>query len=49
MNLQRKYREWRAYLETVSELTRCSDRSLDDLGIRREDIRTIARRKARGV
>lgn len=48
MNLRQKFREWRVYSETVAELSRCSDRSLSDLGIRREDIRSVARVRARG-
>ncbi|MBX3568955.1 MAG: DUF1127 domain-containing protein [Rhizobiaceae bacterium] len=48
MTLRRKYREWLVYIETVSQLNRCSDRSLVDLGIKREDIRSVARLKARG-
>ncbi len=45
MNLRQKYRQWVFYLETVSELNRCSDRSLADLGIKRDEIRAVARRK----
>ena len=44
MNLIRNYRNWRAYRETVSELTRLSNRGLEDLGINRGDIRAVARK-----
>jgi uncharacterized protein YjiS (DUF1127 family) len=44
MNLIRAYRNWRAYRDTVSELGRLSNRSLDDVGIRREEIRAVARK-----
>jgi uncharacterized protein YjiS (DUF1127 family) len=47
MNFRQKYREWVVYRDTVDKLTRCSDRSLADLGISREDIRAVARRHAR--
>ena len=49
MNLRKKYREWTTYLQTVEELNRCSDRDLADLGIRRSDIRTIARQSTRAL
>ena len=49
MNLGQKYRQWVVYRETVSVLNECSDRSLDDLGIRREDIRAVAFRQTRSI
>ena len=36
-----------AYRRTVRELQQLSDRELDDLGIARREIRTIARRAVR--
>lgn len=36
-----------SYLNTVSELSRLSDRSLKDLGINRSDIEFIARKNAK--
>ena len=45
MNLIRNYRNWRRYRETVSELSRLTNRELGDLGISRGDI-TFAARKA---
>ena len=44
MNLIRNYRNWRAYRDTVTELDRLSNRQLHDLGIIRDEIRTIARK-----
>jgi uncharacterized protein YjiS (DUF1127 family) len=41
------YRTWRKYRETYDELMRLSNRDLTDIGIRRGDIPTIARRTAR--
>ena len=46
MNLRQKVRDWIVFRETVDRLNRCSDRSLDDLGIARHEIRTVARRHA---
>jgi len=42
MNLIRNYRSWRRYRATVNELSRLSNRELDDLGITRSDILTVA-------
>jgi uncharacterized protein YjiS (DUF1127 family) len=39
----RTYRRWRRYRRTYNELTRLTDRELDDVGIHRMEIRTIAR------
>ena len=44
MNLIRNYRNWRAYRDTVTELDRLSNRQLHDLGILRDEIRTVAPR-----
>ena len=44
MNLIRNYRNWRRYRDTVSELSRLSNRELNDLGISRSDIHYVARK-----
>ena len=44
MNLIRNYRNWRRYRETVTELSRLSNRELHDLGISRSDIPSVARK-----
>jgi uncharacterized protein YjiS (DUF1127 family) len=44
MNLIRNYRNWRRYRDTVNELSRLSNRELNDLGINRGDIPFVARR-----
>lgn len=43
MNLARSFNDWRKYRQTVSELGRMNDRELNDLGIGRGDIRSIAK------
>jgi uncharacterized protein YjiS (DUF1127 family) len=43
MNLIRNYRDWRRYCNTVCELSRLSTRELNDLGLSRSDIPTVAR------
>lgn len=43
MNLIRNYRNWRRYRQTVNELSRLSNRELNDLGIARGDIQFVAR------
>ncbi|MBB3134569.1 uncharacterized protein YjiS (DUF1127 family) [Rhizobium pisi] len=43
MNVARSFNNWRKYRQTVAELGRMSSRELDDLGIGRDEIRTIAR------
>ena len=43
MNLIRNYRNWRVYRDTVNELGRLSNRQLHDLGIARDQIKTVAR------
>ncbi len=42
-NVRSKYRNWRKYRDTYDELMRLSPRELDDIGISRSDIPTIAR------
>ena len=44
MNLIQNYRNWRRYRRTVDELSRLSNRELNDLGINRGDIVSVARR-----
>ena len=44
MNLIRDYRNWRRYRNTVSELSRLSNRELNDLGLSRGDIPYVARK-----
>ena len=44
MNLIRNYRNWRTYRQTVNELDRLSNRGLEDLGITRADIKSVARK-----
>ena len=46
MDFIRSYRNWRRYRETVSELSRLSNREHADLGITRGDIRRVARKAA---
>ena len=46
MNLIRNYRNWRRYRDTVSELNQLSNRELNDLGISRGEIPSVARRAA---
>ncbi|GGE78209.1 MULTISPECIES: DUF1127 domain-containing protein [Stappia] len=46
-SLTRKYRSWKSYQSTVSELSRLTTRELDDLGIARGDIPFIAKRVSR--
>lgn len=38
-----KLQNWLRYRDTVRELSRLSDRELDDLGISRGDIESVAR------
>ena len=44
MNLTENFRNWRRYRNTVSELSRLTNRELTDLGITRADIQSVARR-----
>lgn len=41
--LASKIAEWRRYRESVRELSRLSDRELNDLGIGRADIENVVR------
>lgn len=41
------YRNWRKYRDTYNELMRLTQRDLDDLGINRVDIPTIARQSSK--
>ncbi|QEE43526.1 DUF1127 domain-containing protein (plasmid) [Rhizobium sp. WL3] len=43
MNVARSFRNWRQYRQTVTELGRMSSRELQDLGINRADIHSVAR------
>jgi len=47
MNVARTLNNWRKYRQTVSELGRMSNRELNDLGIDRSDIHSVARAAAR--
>jgi uncharacterized protein YjiS (DUF1127 family) len=44
MDILGKFRDWRAYRQTVRELSALSNRELNDLGISRGDIYSVARR-----
>jgi len=44
MNFRKAYKDWRDYRNTVNELSRMSERELNDLGISRGDIPFVARR-----
>ncbi len=44
MNIVGKFQKWRSYRRTVSELSKLSNRELDDLGISRYDIEQVARK-----
>ncbi|TCM58541.1 MULTISPECIES: DUF1127 domain-containing protein [unclassified Rhizobium] len=46
MNVARSFTTWRKYRQTVNELGRMSTRELNDLGISRSEIRTVARSAA---
>ena len=43
MNVARSFNNWRKYRQTVTELGRMSSRELQDLGIARADIHSVAR------
>ncbi|MFP5078093.1 DUF1127 domain-containing protein [Rhizobium sp. YIM 134829] len=47
MNVARTLNNWVKYRQTVLELGRMSNRELNDLGIARSDIRTVARAAVR--
>lgn len=44
-NIKQKYNSWKRYRSTFQELSRLSNRELEDLGIGRGDIEHIARRQ----
>lgn len=46
-NLATKIQKWRQYRASVRELSRLSDRELNDLGIGRADIEYVAKKGAR--
>ena len=46
-NLSRRYRRWKVYSRTVTELQGLSNRELADLGISRVDIPRLAREAIR--
>ena len=46
--IAQSYNRYRKYRETLSELEHLGDRELDDLGLRRSEFRTIARKAAYG-
>ncbi|KAA3518541.1 DUF1127 domain-containing protein [Agrobacterium vitis] len=48
MNVARSLNNWRKYRQTVSELGRMTSRELQDLGIKRSDIRRVARASVAG-
>ena len=43
MDMIGSFRKWRNYHRTVSELNALSNRELNDLGLHRGDIRSVAR------
>ncbi len=43
VNVARSFNNWRKYRQTVTELGRMSSRELQDLGINRADILSVAR------
>ncbi|MGN7735371.1 DUF1127 domain-containing protein [Ensifer sp. 22564] len=43
MNVARSFNNWRKFRQTVSELGRMSNRELQDVGIDRAEIRSVAR------
>ena len=48
-SLAQRLEQYRAYRSTVSELTMLTDRELNDLGISRADIRSIAQNPVYGA
>ncbi|NEJ91893.1 DUF1127 domain-containing protein [Rhizobium ruizarguesonis] len=48
MNVARFFNNWRKFRQTVTELGRMSSRELQDLGIDRADIRSVARASIAG-
>lgn len=45
--IRNKYRSWKTYQSTVSELSRLSNRELNDIGIGRADIPFVSRQTNR--
>ena len=45
-NIAQKFESWRRYRASVRELQQLTDRELNDLGIVRSDIETVARQAA---
>jgi uncharacterized protein YjiS (DUF1127 family) len=45
--LKTRITTWKRYSRTVSELTALSNRELEDLGILRHDIKSVARKAAK--
>lgn len=43
MNVARSFNNWRKYRQTVAELGRMTTRELQDLGIDRDEICSVAR------
>jgi uncharacterized protein YjiS (DUF1127 family) len=48
MSIARTLNNWRQYRRTVDELSRMNSRELQDLGINRADIHSVARASVRG-
>lgn len=46
--LAQSFARYRTYRVTLSELNNLGDREVDDLGLRRSEFRTIARKAAYG-
>jgi uncharacterized protein YjiS (DUF1127 family) len=44
MNITSRIQKWRNYRRTVNELSKLSNRELEDLGLSRYDITSVARR-----
>lgn len=49
MNIRKTFQKWAAYQQTVRELNSLDNRSLNDLGINRSDIQSIARDHANAL
>ena len=43
MNVIPNYRNWRRFRKTVNELSRLTDRELDDMGLRRGVMYSVAK------
>ena len=46
MDIRKTFKKWAAYQQTVRELAALDNRQLNDLGITRADIKTVARGRA---